>query len=74
MSPTGADYIRQVKQQIDEIDPSEVHGLLNDSVAIVQHALTGHVTGYPLLMRDETLATELQAHIGRSGPDAAAYR
>ena len=29
MSPTtGADYIRQVKQQIAEIDPGEVHGLI----------------------------------------------
>ena len=50
MSPTGADYIRQVKQQIDEIDPSEVHGLLGDSVAIVDVRETeewdqGHVPG-----------------------------
>jgi len=50
VSPTGADYIRQVKQQIDEIDPSEVHGLLGDSVAIVDVRETeewdqGHVPG-----------------------------
>ena len=50
MSPTGADYIRQIKQQIDEIDPSEVHGLLGDSVAIVDVRETeewdqGHVPG-----------------------------
>src|SRR5213592_4136917 len=50
VSPSGADYIRQVKQQIDEIDPSEVHGLLGDSVAIVDVRETeewdqGHVPG-----------------------------
>ena len=35
MSPTGADYIRQVKQQIDEIDPSDVKPLVNNGAAIV---------------------------------------
>ncbi|HEY3188548.1 MAG TPA: molybdopterin-synthase adenylyltransferase MoeB [Solirubrobacteraceae bacterium] len=50
MSPSGADYIRQVKQQIDEVDPSDVHGLLGDSVAIVDVRETeewdqGHVPG-----------------------------
>jgi molybdopterin/thiamine biosynthesis adenylyltransferase/rhodanese-related sulfurtransferase len=35
VSPTGADYIRQVKQQITEIDPSDVHGLLDEGIAIV---------------------------------------
>ncbi|MBI2376495.1 MAG: hypothetical protein HYV07_21045, partial [Deltaproteobacteria bacterium] len=34
-------------------------GVCNDSVAVVQHALTGHTSAYPLLMRDETLAKEL---------------
>ncbi|MDQ3850256.1 MAG: molybdopterin-synthase adenylyltransferase MoeB [Actinomycetota bacterium] len=31
MSPSGAEFIRQIKSQIDEVDPSEVHGLLTDS-------------------------------------------
>jgi molybdopterin/thiamine biosynthesis adenylyltransferase/rhodanese-related sulfurtransferase len=35
VSPTGADYIRQVKQQIDEVDPSDVKPLINNGVAIV---------------------------------------
>jgi molybdopterin/thiamine biosynthesis adenylyltransferase/rhodanese-related sulfurtransferase len=35
MSPSGADYIRQVKEQISEIDPSEVHGLLDEGVALL---------------------------------------
>jgi molybdopterin/thiamine biosynthesis adenylyltransferase/rhodanese-related sulfurtransferase len=28
VTPTGADYIRQVKQQIDEVDPSAVHDVV----------------------------------------------
>jgi molybdopterin/thiamine biosynthesis adenylyltransferase/rhodanese-related sulfurtransferase len=35
LSPTGAEFIRQVKSQIDEVDPAEVHDLLGDGVAIV---------------------------------------
>jgi len=50
VSPTGADYIRQVKQQITEIDPSDVHGLLDDNIAIVDVREgdewdTGHLPG-----------------------------
>ena len=43
-----------------------VTGVCNDSVAIIQHALTGRTTAYPLVMRDETLAPE----IGRRLADA----
>jgi sulfur-carrier protein adenylyltransferase/sulfurtransferase len=35
MSLSGADYIRQVKEQITEVDPSEVHGLLDAGVALL---------------------------------------
>jgi molybdopterin/thiamine biosynthesis adenylyltransferase/rhodanese-related sulfurtransferase len=31
MSPSGAEFIRQVKSQIDEVDPSEVHGKIESS-------------------------------------------
>lgn len=37
-----------------------VTGVCNDSVAIIQQAMSGHVTAYPLVMRDETLAGEFQ--------------
>jgi sulfur-carrier protein adenylyltransferase/sulfurtransferase len=33
--PSGAEYIRQIKTQIAEVDPSEVHELLDDGVALV---------------------------------------
>ncbi len=35
MSPSGAEFIRQVKSEIDEVDPSDVQQLLDEGVAIV---------------------------------------
>jgi molybdopterin/thiamine biosynthesis adenylyltransferase/rhodanese-related sulfurtransferase len=35
MTPSGADYIRQIKEQVHEVDPSAVHELLDDGVALV---------------------------------------
>ena len=35
MSPSGAELLRQVKSQIEEVDPSEVHELIDEGVAIV---------------------------------------
>ena len=33
MTPSGAEFIKQVKAQVDEIDPSDVNQLLDDGVA-----------------------------------------
>lgn len=38
-------------------------GVCNDSVAVVQRALTGKTAAYPLLMRDGTLMAELQERL-----------
>jgi molybdopterin/thiamine biosynthesis adenylyltransferase/rhodanese-related sulfurtransferase len=35
VSPSGAEFIRQIKSQIAEVDPSEVHELLGNGVALV---------------------------------------
>jgi len=35
MTPSGAEYIRQIRSEIDEVDPSDVHTLLDEGVAIV---------------------------------------
>jgi molybdopterin/thiamine biosynthesis adenylyltransferase/rhodanese-related sulfurtransferase len=35
MSPSGAELLRQVKSQIEEVDPSEVKELLQEGVAVV---------------------------------------
>jgi sulfur-carrier protein adenylyltransferase/sulfurtransferase len=50
MSPSGAEFIRQVKSQIHEIDPSAVHELVGDGVAIVDvretdELASGHLPG-----------------------------
>src|SRR5918912_1197458 len=50
MSVAGADYPRRIKQQIKEVDPSEVHELVNNGVAIVdvretEEYSTGHLPG-----------------------------
>src|ERR1700689_3332506 len=50
MSPSGAEFIRQVKAGITEVDPSAVNELLGDGVAIVdvretEEFATGHLPG-----------------------------
>jgi molybdopterin/thiamine biosynthesis adenylyltransferase/rhodanese-related sulfurtransferase len=50
MSPSGAEFVRRVKSEIDEVDPSEVHGLLGDGVALIdvretEEFATGHLPG-----------------------------
>src|SRR3979411_374165 len=35
MSPSGAELLRQVKSQIEEVDPSEVNELIDEGVAII---------------------------------------
>jgi molybdopterin/thiamine biosynthesis adenylyltransferase/rhodanese-related sulfurtransferase len=50
MSPSGAEFIRKVKSQITEVDPSEVNGLLGNGVALVDVRETeefgsGHLPG-----------------------------
>jgi molybdopterin/thiamine biosynthesis adenylyltransferase len=50
MSPSGADYVRQVKSRIREVDPSEVHEYLGNGAVIVdvresQEYEAGHLPG-----------------------------
>jgi molybdopterin/thiamine biosynthesis adenylyltransferase/rhodanese-related sulfurtransferase len=50
MSPSGAEYIRQIKAGISEIDPSAVHELVGNGVAIVDvresdEFASGHLPG-----------------------------
>ena len=33
--PSGSEFIRQIKDQVQEIDPAEVHELTHEGVAIV---------------------------------------
>ena len=49
--PSGAEFIRQIKSQIEEVDPSEVHELIGtEGVVIVdvrerRRATPGHLPG-----------------------------
>jgi sulfur-carrier protein adenylyltransferase/sulfurtransferase len=50
MSPSGAEYIRRIKAEITEVDPSAVHELIGNGVAIVdvretEEFATGHLPG-----------------------------
>jgi molybdopterin/thiamine biosynthesis adenylyltransferase/rhodanese-related sulfurtransferase len=50
LTPSGAEFIKQVKAQIDEVDPAQVHEVLHDSVAIVdvretEEFAAGHLPG-----------------------------
>jgi len=50
MSPSGAELIRKIRSEVDDVDPQVVHGLLGDGVAIVDVRETeewaqGHLPG-----------------------------
>src|SRR4051812_39346882 len=69
VTPTGAEYIRQIKQQIDEVDPGQVHELLGNGVAIVDVRESeewdqGHLPGAKHVPRGH-----LEARIEGAAPD-----
>src|SRR4029077_4306153 len=50
MSPSGAELLREIKGRIEQIDPSRVHELLDEGVAIIdvretEEFATGHLPG-----------------------------
>jgi molybdopterin/thiamine biosynthesis adenylyltransferase/rhodanese-related sulfurtransferase len=50
MSPSGVELLRQVKSQIEEVDPSEVNELIDEGVAVVdvretEEYAAGHLPG-----------------------------
>src|ERR1700739_4913540 len=56
MSISSADLLRQVKSQIEEIDPAEVKELLDEGVVVVdvrgsEETATGHLPGAKLIPR-----------------------
>jgi sulfur-carrier protein adenylyltransferase/sulfurtransferase len=69
VSVSGAEYVRRIKEQIDEVDPSEVNGLLNDGVAIIDvretdEYATGHLPGAKHVPRGH-----LESRIEGAAPD-----
>ncbi|HEX4837631.1 MAG TPA: ThiF family adenylyltransferase [Solirubrobacteraceae bacterium] len=74
MSPSSADLLRQVKSEIDEVDPSEVNELLQEGVAIVDLRETDelasgmlpgarHVPRSYLESRIEGVVSDRSAHV-----------
>jgi molybdopterin/thiamine biosynthesis adenylyltransferase/rhodanese-related sulfurtransferase len=50
MSPSGAELLRQIKSRIDEVDPGEVHGQLNNGAVVIdvrepEEWSAGHIPG-----------------------------
>jgi molybdopterin/thiamine biosynthesis adenylyltransferase/rhodanese-related sulfurtransferase len=50
MTPSGSEYIKRIRNEIDEVDPADVNAVLNDSVAIIDVRETeefarGHLPG-----------------------------
>ena len=48
MSPSGAELLRRIKSQIDEVDPSEVKELIDEGVTMIdvrgsEEFATGHL-------------------------------
>jgi molybdopterin/thiamine biosynthesis adenylyltransferase/rhodanese-related sulfurtransferase len=74
MSPSGAELLRQVKSQIDEVDPAEVNELIDEGVALLdvretEEFAAGHLPGARhvprsyLEMRIEGVVADRDAHI-----------
>jgi molybdopterin/thiamine biosynthesis adenylyltransferase/rhodanese-related sulfurtransferase len=69
VSPTGAEYIRQIKQQITEVDPSDVKPVLGNGVAVIDVRETeeweqGHLPGAKHVPRGH-----LESRIEGAAPD-----
>src|SRR4051812_50165597 len=67
--PSGAEFIRQVKSQIKEVDPSEVKPLVDNGVAIVdvrenEEFAAGHLPGAKHVPRGH-----LESRIENAVPD-----
>jgi sulfur-carrier protein adenylyltransferase/sulfurtransferase len=74
MSPSSAELLRQVKSQIDEVDPSEVNELIDEGVAIIDvretdEVASGHLPGAAhiprgyLESRIEGIVPDRDAHV-----------
>lgn len=63
------DVVHQSAQKLNlYADGYGVTGVCNDSVAVVEQAMTGKAHEYPLLMKDEVLLGELSRRLGDAEP------
>ena len=69
MSPSGAEYIKRIREQITEVDPSEVNELLHEGAVIIDvreadEYMAGHLPGTPNVPR-----SYLESRIEGTAPD-----
>ena len=69
MTPSGAEFIRQVKSQIEEIDPADVKPLVGNGVAIVDVRETEEVAQGKLPGALHVPRGHLESRIEGSAPD-----
>ena len=71
MSPSGAEYIKQVKRDVVEVDPSDVKPLLNNGVAIIDVREADEVRGGKLPGATSIPRGFLESRIEATVPDRA---
>ncbi len=77
MSPSGAELLKRVKSQIDEIDPSKVRELIDEGVAIVdvretEEFAAGHLPGAKHVPRSY-LETRIEGVVGNREAQIVLY-
>jgi molybdopterin/thiamine biosynthesis adenylyltransferase/rhodanese-related sulfurtransferase len=73
MSPSSADLLRQVKSEIDEVDPSEVNELLQEGVAIIDVRETEELASGVLPGAKHVPRSYLETRIEGIVPDRSAH-
>jgi molybdopterin/thiamine biosynthesis adenylyltransferase/rhodanese-related sulfurtransferase len=71
MSPSGPELLRQVKSQIDEVDPAEVHELIDEGVAVIDVRETEELTAGRLPGAKHVPRGYLESRIEGIVPDRA---
>ncbi|MGN6372540.1 MAG: molybdopterin-synthase adenylyltransferase MoeB [Solirubrobacteraceae bacterium] len=73
MSRSSADLLRQVKSEVDEVDPSEVHELLEEGVTIVDVRETEELASGKLPGAKHVARSYLETRIEGIQPDRSAH-
>ena len=73
MSRSSADLLRQVKSEIDEVDPAEVHELLEEGVTIVDVRETEELASGKLPGAKHVARSYLETRIEGIQPDRSAH-
>jgi len=69
MSPSGPEFIKQIKAEIDEVDPSEVNELLHEGVAVIDVRETDEVVAGKLPGAAHIPRGYLESRIESAVPD-----